>query len=36
LGYRQIARNDFAGPLKQTTQFTGLCPESAVCMKKEV
>jgi amino-acid N-acetyltransferase len=36
LGYRQIARNDFAEPLKQTAQFAGLCPESAVCMKKEV
>jgi amino-acid N-acetyltransferase len=36
LGYRQINRNDFAEPLKQTAQFAGLCPESAVCMKKEV
>lgn len=34
IGYQQIDRNDFAEPLKQTTQFSGLCPVSAVCMKK--
>ena len=36
IGYQQIERNDFAEPLKQTSQFAGLCPVSAVCMKKEV
>lgn len=36
LGYQQITRNDFAEPLKQTAQFAGLCPVSAVCMKKEL
>lgn len=34
IGYQQIERNDFAEPLKQTTQFSGLCPVSAVCMMK--
>ena len=34
IGYQQIDRNDFAEPLKQTAQFAGLCPVSAVCMKK--
>lgn len=34
--YRQISRDDFAEPLKQTAQFAGLCPVSAVCMKKEL
>lgn len=36
IGYQQIDRNDFAEPLKQTSQFAGLCPVSAVCMKKEL
>lgn len=34
IGYQQIDRKDFAEPLKQTAQFAGLCPVSAVCMKK--
>ena len=36
LGYSTIHRDDFAEALKQTAQFAGLCPESAVCMKKEL
>jgi len=36
LGYLQITRDEFAEPLKQTAQFNGLCPASAVCMKKEL
>lgn len=36
IGYQQIDRNDFAEPLKQTEQFSRLCPVSAVCMKKEI
>ncbi len=36
IGYQQIDRNDFAEPLKQTAQIAGLCPVSAVCMKKEL
>jgi len=36
LGYLQINRDEFAEPLKQTAQFSGLCPISAVCMKKEL
>ena len=34
-GYKVINRDDFAEPLKQTSQFSGLCPVSAICMKKE-
>ena len=36
LGYSIIHRDDFAEPLKKTAQFAGLCPVSAVCMKKEL
>lgn len=36
LGYRTIHRDDFAEPLKLTAQFAGLCPASAICMKKEL
>lgn len=36
IGYQQIDRNDFAKPLKQTAQFAGLCPVSAIYMKKEL
>jgi amino-acid N-acetyltransferase len=36
LGYSTIHRDDFAEALKQTAQFAGLCPVSAVCMKKEL
>lgn len=35
-GYQVIERENFAEPLKQTAQFAGLCPVSAVCMKKEM
>jgi len=34
--YQVIHRDNFAEPLKQTAQFAGLCPVSAVCMKKEI
>lgn len=33
-GYQVIHRDNFAEPLKQTAQFSGLCPVSAVCMMK--
>lgn len=33
-GYQVIHRDNFAESLKQTAQFSGLCPVSAVCMKK--
>jgi amino-acid N-acetyltransferase len=33
-GYQVIHRDDFAEALKQTAQFSGLCPVSAVCMMK--
>ena len=35
-GYQSINRDDFADPLKQTMQFSNLCPASAICMKKEL
>lgn len=35
-GYQVIHRDDFAESLKKTAQFSGLCPVSAVCMKKEM
>lgn len=34
--YQVIHRDNFADSLKQTAQFSGLCPVSAVCMKKEL
>jgi len=34
IGYLRINRDDFAESLKQTAQFSGLCPVSAVFMKK--
>ena len=33
-GYQLIHRDEFPEELKQTTQFSGLCPVSAICMKK--
>lgn len=36
IGYQRIGRDDFAEPLKQTAQYSGLCPVSAVCMKKVI
>jgi len=36
IGYQQIHRDDFAEPLKQTAQFSGLCPVSAITMKKQI
>jgi amino-acid N-acetyltransferase len=36
IGYQQIDRDDFAGPLKQTAQFAGLCPISAIGMTKVI
>mgnify|MGYP001766059038 CR=1 FL=1 len=36
LGYSPIHRDDFDAPLKKTAQFAGLCPVSAVCMRKEL
>ncbi len=32
--YQVIHRDNFAEPLKQTAQFSGLCPISAICMMK--
>lgn len=34
LGYHLIHRDEFPEELKQTAQFSGLCPVSAICMKK--
>ena len=36
LGYRVIHRNEFPEPLRQTTQFSELCPASSVCMMKNL
>jgi len=36
IGYLQIHRDDFAEPLKQTAQFSGLCPVTAITMKKQI
>lgn len=33
-GYQIIHRDEFPEELKQTAQFSGLCPVSAICMKK--
>ena len=35
-GFQVIQRPDFAESLKQTTQFAGLCPGSAVCLTKQL
>jgi amino-acid N-acetyltransferase len=34
LNYRVIQRDEFPEPLRQTSQFSQLCPASAICMKK--
>ncbi len=34
LGYRVIQRDEFPEPLRQTAQFSELCPASSVCMMK--
>jgi len=34
LGYRRIERSDAPHGIQQTTEFTELCPDSAVCMVK--
>lgn len=36
LGYRVIHRNEFPEPLRQTMQFSELCPASSVCMMKNL
>ena len=36
IGYQTIQRDDFAEQLKQTSQFSGLCPISAICMMKVI
>jgi len=33
-GYQLIHRDEFPEELKQTAQYSGLCPVSAICMKK--
>ena len=36
LGYRVIQRDEFPEPLRQTAQFSELCPASSVCMMKNL
>jgi amino-acid N-acetyltransferase len=33
-GYDAVAREDVPGPIRDTTEFTDLCPASATCMAK--
>lgn len=35
-GYERIERADAPEAIRETTQFSELCPESAVCMRKPV
>jgi amino-acid N-acetyltransferase len=35
-GYRAIERTAPPAPIRQTTEFTTLCPETAVCMTKRI
>lgn len=34
LGFARVARDDAPTALRQTSQFTGLCPASAICMRR--
>lgn len=36
LGYRKIARQDVPTTIRNTTEFTSLCPDSAVVMCKQL
>lgn len=36
LGYQKIPRADAPAPLQATSEFAGLCPQSAICMKKRL
>ena len=35
-GYQKTDRESAPGALQETTEFKGLCPETAVCMKKHL
>ncbi|WP_117593477.1 arsenic resistance N-acetyltransferase ArsN2 [Haloprofundus halophilus] len=35
LGFRRCERDDAPAPIRETTQFADLCPESAVCMRAQ-
>lgn len=36
LGYQKTGRKSAPPALQETTEFKGLCPETAVCMKKSL
>jgi len=36
LGYKQLQRNDVPGPVKQSSEFSHVCPVSAVVMQKQI
>ncbi|MGM0587834.1 MAG: arsenic resistance N-acetyltransferase ArsN2 [Bacteroidota bacterium] len=36
LGYHEFPRQDVPDPILQTQEFQGLCPDSAVCMSKQL
>jgi amino-acid N-acetyltransferase len=35
-GYERVARSAAPAPIRETTQFTELCPDSAVCLRKSL
>ena len=35
-GYSEIDRTDLPGRIRETTQFSDLCPSSAACMRKSL
>lgn len=35
-GFEKISRESVPGAVKNTTEFTSICPVSSICMKKEV
>ncbi|WP_458208001.1 arsenic resistance N-acetyltransferase ArsN2 [Haladaptatus sp. NG-SE-30] len=35
-GYEEVVRENVPSSIKQTTEFTDLCPDSATCMRKNL
>ena len=36
LGYREITRSEIPPTIRKTAEFSDLCPESAICMRKQI
>lgn len=36
MGYRSVRRSEAPSPIRSTSQFSSLCPATAVCMMKEL